>query len=349
MDRPVRIGLVGDDDRRLLADLKALPRPLEVTSFRSVFEDTEALVAFRADLLLVQLDESTNLDELAGALRFLKSLCPMQALVLGCDASREVELAALRERTGASWLALPHTPLDLARAVDHALNGGDRPRTEVFLDLVHGIADEINNPLQFVLGYLQLLQLQLEGDQYQDARDHIAAALDGGQRIAGTVERLTRIERAAAGARRHERFDLRTALESALAVSAAGRPLPSIVREPAKGSFVVQGDAEILDPALHALAAAAFEFEQHGGSVHFVLTRIDHAVRLRMALRGEGFADWQLPRTWEPYYLCRVLRGSTQGLALFLVQTAIHAHRGQATARRLPDGAVAIDLELPRT
>ncbi|MEQ1631371.1 MAG: hypothetical protein ABL997_03295, partial [Planctomycetota bacterium] len=120
MDRPVRIGLVGDDDRRLLADLKALPRPLEVTSFRSVFEDTEALVAFRADLLLVQLDESTNLDELAGALRFLKSLCPMQALVLGCDASREVELAALRERTGASWLALPHTPLDLARAVDHA-------------------------------------------------------------------------------------------------------------------------------------------------------------------------------------------------------------------------------------
>ncbi|MEQ1633145.1 MAG: histidine kinase dimerization/phospho-acceptor domain-containing protein, partial [Planctomycetota bacterium] len=262
---------------------------------------------------------------------------------------REVELAALRERTGASWLALPHTPLDLARAVDHALNGGDRPRTEVFLDLVHGIADEINNPLQFVLGYLQLLQLQLEGDQYQDARDHIAAALDGGQRIAGTVERLTRIERAAAGARRHERFDLRTALESALAVSAAGRPLPSIVREPAKGSFVVQGDAEILDPALHALAAAAFEFEQHGGSVHFVLTRIDHAVRLRMALRGEGFADWQLPRTWEPYYLCRVLRGSTQGLALFLVQTAIHAHRGQATARRLPDGAVAIDLELPRT
>jgi hypothetical protein len=29
------------------------------------------------------------------------------------------------------------------------------------------------------------------------------------------------------------------------------------------------------------------------------------------------------------------------------VQTAVHAHGGQATARRLPDGSLAVDLLLP--
>ena len=81
--------------------------------------------------------------------------------------------------------------------------------------------------------------------------------------------------------------------------------------------------------------------------MHFVLSRLQAAVRLRLQITGAGLEDWRLPRTFEPYYLNRLLRGSSQGLSLFLVQTAVHGHRGQATARRLPDASLALDLSLP--
>ena len=348
MDRPVRIGLAGIEDSRLQAELEALPRQLQVRSFSSVFQAIDGLLALDPDLLFVGLEDGANLDELTGALVLTKRLCPLVAFVLVAPSAREVELAALRQRIGADLLRLPHSRAEVARVVDAALFSGDRPRSEVFLDLLHGVADEINNPLQFLLGYLQLLQLQLEGPDHRDAMDQIAAAIDGAHRIKATVERLAGIEHAAAGPRRADPFDVRTALEASLKRRTSGRATPTVVREPARGSFLVPGDPEILRPAFDGLAAAALEFEEAGATVHCVVTRIDAAVRLRLSLRGDAFGDWQLPRTWEPYYLCRVLRGSAHGLSFFLLQTAVHAHRGQVTARRLPDAAIAIDIELPR-
>ena len=43
----------------------------------------------------------------------------------------------------------------------------------------------------------------------------------------------------------------------------------------------------------------------------------------------------------------RTLKVGILLISLFLVQTTVHAHGGQATARRLPDGSLALDLVLP--
>jgi hypothetical protein len=42
-----------------------------------------------------------------------------------------------------------------------------------------------------------------------------------------------------------------------------------------------------------------------------------------------------------------VLRGQGHGLCLFLAQTIVLGHRGQATARRLGDGSLQVDFVLP--
>ncbi|MCA8966927.1 MAG: sensor histidine kinase, partial [Planctomycetes bacterium] len=57
--------------------------------------------------------------------------------------------------------------------------------------------------------------------------------------------------------------------------------------------------------------------------------------------------QWRLPQTFEPYYPSRLLQGQSHGLGLFLVQTVVLGHRGQATARRTGRAAITIDFLLP--
>ena len=347
MERPLHVGLVGRGESALLADLRGLPGRPEARAFETLFGHTAALLAFEPDVLFVCVAQEDRPEELVGALQLLRGIRPGCAMVLVADKSRELTLTPACARVGAQLLCEPCTPAQLLAAFDHALAGGDRPRAEVFLDLVHGIADEINNPLMFLMGHLQLLQLQMPPDKAGDAMEQVAAALVGAQRVHETVERMRRIERAAAGPRRAETFDVATEAAKCLLESRGKQEAIQLVRDPADATFCVLGDADILRPALAGLAALAHEFQQEGSKAHVALMRLDGAVRVRLSLQGKAFDDWSLPRTYEPYYLSRVLRGSAQGLALFHLQAAAHGHRGRATARRLPDGVVALDVEFP--
>ncbi|MGE3175639.1 MAG: histidine kinase dimerization/phospho-acceptor domain-containing protein [Planctomycetota bacterium] len=348
MDRPVRIGLAGLEDRRLSAELRALPLQPEVREFGDVYDDTEPLVAFRPQVLVLDGPAPGRpATDLVGAVRVLRALLPGLALIVTAPGAREVELGPFCDRTGAHLLRTPFRSGDLAAALDRALAGGDRPRDEVFLDLARGFADEINNPLMFLMGHLQLLQAQIDPATGQALREQLQSALAGAQRIQGTVDRVRLLAQAAMGPRTQAPIDLHAQLHAAIERQQPRPPLPPVLREPDGADVTVRGDAELLLPALDLLAMVACEVHALDCTVHFALWRLERAVRLRLSIHGTGLDDWRLPRTFEPYYLNHLLRGSSQGLALFVVQTAVHAHGGQATARRLPDGAVAIDLHLP--
>jgi signal transduction histidine kinase len=347
MDRPVRIGLAGIEDRRLLADVRALPMQPEVHTFDSIYGSTEAVVALRPDVLFAGVpDRSEDASDLVGALRLLHSLLPEVAVVAVAAREREVALATACRRAGAWLLLLPYQPGELACALHLALSRSDRPPDDVFLDLARGFADEINNPLLFLMGHLQLLQTHLDPVAARDQKEQLDSALVGAQRIQATVDRVRLLAQAAAGPRSTGPVDLHAELLAALARLPTKTPQPVVLREPEGGDFRVPGDVELLLPALDLLVRVASELAELGCSVHFTLTRLDGAVRLRLSLSGAGLDDWRLPRTYEPYYLNRLLRGSSQGLSLFVVQAAVHGHRGQATARRLPDGTLALDLHL---
>lgn len=347
MDQRVRIGIAGVEDRHLAAELHDLPIRPEIRAFANLYEDTGALLALRPELLFVGAPAGpAGTADLVGALRVLRGLLPELAVVVVAPTAREVALHELCERTGARLLLSPFRPGDVANVVAHALAGTERPRDEVFLDLARGFADEVNNPLLFLMGHLQLLQLQCDPVAMKDQREQLDSALAGAGRIQATVERIRLLAQAANGPRQRDTIDLDAELVAAVARNFTEQATPPILREPELGSFAFAGDGDLLRPAIDLLTAVAAELHALGGKAHFVLTRLDRAIRLRLSLAGPGFEDWRLPRTFEPYYLNRLLRGSSQGLALFLVQTAVHSHRGLATARRLPDGPLAIDLQL---
>ena len=360
MERPVRIGIAGLEDQSLLDELSTLPSRPEHQTFPDLFGEADAIV--HADLDVLVLGAPADSTELGGALRVLRSLAPGLGLIVAASDEREVELLPICRRSQARWLRLPLHKGALAAALEQALVHSDRPSEEVFLDLARGFADEVNNPLMFLSGHLQLLQVQL-GDSDPDVIEQVRAAMEGTTRIQRSVERIRLVSRAALGPRSREDIDLDLVLNQALTDAAkavqngdvrdgltsaeAASNGPTVVREPTAGPFRISGERQVLEQALTLFAQVGCELHRFFGEVHFELTRVDAAIRLRLLAAGPAVADWRLPRSFEPYYLNRLLNGTAHGLSLFLLQTAVHAHGGQATARRMPSGALALDVQLP--
>ena len=345
MERPVRIAVVGATDDRLVGELRRLPLAPEVRPLGSLLEDSEALARFQPDLLLVVFGSAA--DEEVGAVRLLQKLWPALGVVVVAAADRELALAPLAQCLGARLLVHPGPPGQLAATLEQVLHGGDRPRPEVFVDLAHGLADEINNPLMFASGHLQLLRASFDpGVERERERiaqvDAVAAGLD---RVRAAVDRLRLLSQAAAGPRRREPVDLAALVTQAIASRANASAAATVAMPP--GPHEVPGDLEQLRAMVTALLRFADEVATLGANAHLVLDVLPNARRLRLRASGPALAAWQLPRTFEPFYPQRAMRGHAHGIGLFLAQTVALGHRGQAVVRRQPDGALQFDFVLP--
>lgn len=342
MDRPARIAVVGPVDERLVGDLRQLPLRPEVRASRGLIVDSESLLRFQPDVLLIAFDDEPS--EEVGALRLLRQLWPGVAVVVVVAPAHEVAIAPLARQLNALLLVYPDTPGQLAAILEQARLGGDRPRADTFVDLARGIADEVNNPLMFVSGYLQLLRTNLQAPE-RDRRDQTEAALAGVARIVASVDRLRLLADAANGPSARVDVDLTALLAEPLPQKPAGEAAAEVVV--GDGPHVVRGDREHLLSMVQSLRQFADELAAAGATTQLRLDALGDARRLRLVATGKLLATWQLPHSFEPYYPARVLRWQSTGLGLFLAQTVALAHRGQAVAHRLADGGLQIDFVLP--
>jgi signal transduction histidine kinase len=340
MDRPVRIVVAGPVDDRLVGELRQLPLRPEVRPSPSVLADSEAILRFRPDILLLGLDRDHS--EEIGALRLLQQMWPALAVVLVAPPDRETSLAPLATRLRALLLPFPDAPGQLAAILEQARLRSDRPRADVFFDLARGVADEINNPLMVASGQLQLLRASFEAAPERNRRDQVGAAMAALERVHAAVERLRQLAAAASGPRQYVPLDLRQMLDQALAARAGSAPRPPA--NVTNGPHSVLGDRDQLAPALAVLVQFTSELADAGAVVELLLD----ATTLVVTARGEPLAAWVLPQTFEPYYPSRALRGQSQGLGLAFVQAVVLGHRGQATVRRLADGSLRFEFTLHR-
>ncbi len=344
MERSVRIAVVGPVDDRLVGDLRQLPLHPEVRTSSSLVRDSDGLLRQQPDVLVIGLGEAP--EEEIGALRLLRQLWPTLGVVLVTSAALEVSQTPLAKRLHALLLVYPDSPGQLAAIIEQARLLSDRPRAEVFVDLARGIADEINNPLMFASGHLQLLRASFEGLPERSRRDQVAAVLAGIARITASVDRLRSLSQAANGPRRREPVDLALLLQNARDQTDLGEGEQAAMQiEP--GPHVMRGDVDQLTLAMAEVVRFADDLAKSGATSVLHLYGGDQAQTVSVVATGSALASWQLPTTFEPYYPSRALRGQSQGLGLFLLQTVVLGHRGQATVRRRPDGALHFDFVLP--
>ena len=153
------------------------------------------------------------------------------------------------------------------------------------------------------------------------------------------------LSQAAGGPRDPDRVDVAALITHAVADRQEGTAAANL--EIPNGELPVTGDAKQLALAVDAIVKFADELAELATACRLVLQAHEDSVRIRLIAHGQGLANWQLPHTFEPFYPQRLIRGQSHGLGLFLAQTIVHAHRGQATVRRLADGALQLEFVLP--
>ena len=343
MDLPVRIAVVGPVADEFLAELTALPLPHEVRRWATLSAAGSAIVPFQAEVLVLQLDPAA--PEEIGGLRLLRGLWPSLGVVLVTDAAHELQHAPLAQRLEVQLLVWPGAPGQLAAALDMARQGRGGPRPEVFQDLARGVADEINNPLLFVAGHLQLLHGNLDPHRDAAARGQVDAALAGLGRVQTAVDRLRLVAEAAHGPVRTADVDLAALLAQAVAARKPHRRAATL--RIAEAPHVVTGDPEQLAAAVRTLVQFADDLTELGAHAHIELDALPGSHRLRLTASGHQLASFQVPHGFEPFYPSRALRTPGLGLGPFLLQTVFLGHRGQASVRRTRDGALQFDFVLP--
>jgi len=214
---------------------------------------------------------------------------------------------------------------------------------------VAGIAHELNNPLQGVLGHLELLRTT--GAFPKHLRREVQTIYREADRAAKIVRNLLVF----AGSRRLERrsVSLNVVLQKVLSLRAAAHraigievvrhyddKLPRLQSDPLR---LHQVFLNMVMNAEHAIAAA-------GGGGRIEISTAVPASRDRIVTTvrdtGTGIPEETLPRIFEPFYTTKEV-GKGTGLGLAITYGIVQEHGGQIIAANHPDGGALFTVELP--
>jgi len=220
---------------------------------------------------------------------------------------------------------------------------------------VAGIAHEINNPLQGVLGHLELLIIGgTSGTPESDAARPVRKDL---RRIYREAERAAKIVRnllAFTGSQRLTRRRLRIdrVLTRALASrhAALARADIEVIRQLGDDVPPIIGDPILLQQAfLNVLINAEHAIVERGapGSITITTTSPDRRV-VTTTIRdsGNGIPANVLPRVFDPFFTTKEV-GQGTGLGLAITYGIIQEHGGTIHAANAPDGGAVFTIELP--
>jgi signal transduction histidine kinase len=211
---------------------------------------------------------------------------------------------------------------------------------------VAGTAHELNNPLQAVLGHLELIQRsgRLTPDLARDVR--------WVYREADRAARIVRDLLVFAGSRkpRLRLLQMNAVLTRVLrlrrrAMKAAGI---EVVRKLDERLPRIRGDSLLLQQALLNVVTNAEQALAGAPTRRIEVATIAKAGAVTLTVRdtGAGIAPDVLPRIFEPFFTTKDV-GQGTGLGLAIAYGAIQEHGGTIVAANHPEGGAVITLTLP--
>jgi len=221
---------------------------------------------------------------------------------------------------------------------------------------VAGIAHEINNPLQGVLGHLELLLWSPAGANADtpNARRTFRKELRLIYREADRAGKIVRNLLTFTGSQRVSRRRLRVdrVLTRAIATrrSALARARIEVSREQGDDIPPISGDQLLLQQAfLNILTNAEHAISETGkpGAIRITTqapTR--QTVRITVHDSGPGISPSVLPRIFDPFFTTKEV-GQGTGLGLTLAYGVIQEHGGIIQASNAPEGGAVFTVELP--
>jgi PAS domain S-box-containing protein len=256
-----------------------------------------------------------------------------------------------RERVGSVIVARDLTPQTKLEAEREELRQRltQSEKLAALGQFVAGIAHELNNPLQGVLGHLELLRVT--GAFPKQLRREVQTIYREADRAAKIVRNLLVF----AGSRRLVRraVSLNAVLQKVVALRASAcraagievmrhydEKLPRVQSDPL---LLHQVFLNMVMNAEHAVAATG------GGGRIEITTAVEparHTIVATVRDTGSGFAPDVLSRIFEPFYTTKEV-GQGTGLGLAIAYGIVQDHGGQIIASNHPDGGAVLTVELP--
>ena len=213
---------------------------------------------------------------------------------------------------------------------------------------VAGVAHEINNPLQGVLGYVELM---LRSDKTNPMRRELRRVMYEADRAAKIVRNLLVFS----GSRRmvRRRLTLDRVLSSAISSrrTALTKSGIELVRQHPDEPFSVNGDPLLLQQAfLNVLINAEHAITDTGGPGTIEVTTEKSAdgaaVVTRIHDTGPGIPFDVLPRIFDPFFTTKEVNRGT-GLGLTISYGIVQEHGGSIHAENIAGGGATFTIELP--
>lgn len=128
-------------------------------------------------------------------------------------------------------------------------------------------------------------------------------------------------------------------------VEAAERP--GIHVELPSAQAAMQGDRELMRIVCANLVGNAVKYSPSGAPIHIGLVREGSAWTLSVSDRGDGIAEADLARIFEPYVRAAGTRQPGSGLGLALVRQIVERHRGTVAVESAPGVGTRFVVRLP--